>query len=170
MNRAEFWNLIDTARTATDDDVDAQSEYLETHLKALPDADLFSFHEHFYTLYNPTYRADLRGAAYIINGGCSDDGFDYFRAWLIGRGQAAYEMALANPDSLADVAEDDFAEQEDLLLIAMSVWLKRHGKTWSDDTPFPHHPQPALVGELEDWDEDEEKLAQLYPRLFAKFS
>jgi len=26
------------------------------------------------------------GAAYIINGGCSDDGFEYFRRWLVLQG------------------------------------------------------------------------------------
>lgn len=169
MNRTEFWNLIDTARTATNDDPDAQSEHLTTLLKDFPDEELISFHEHFYTLYNPTYRADLWGAAYILNGGCSDDGFDYFRAWLIGRGQAAYDAALVNPDSLAEVTDDDFAEQEDLLQITMGIWLKRKNKTWGDDTPFPHIPQPDLIGDLADWDEDEEKLEKLYPRLFAKF-
>lgn len=170
MTRTEFWNIIDTARATTDDDLDAQSELIAATLRELPDEELLSFHEHFYTLYNPTYRADLWGAAYVINGGCSDDCFDYFRAWLVGRGQAAYEAALANPDSLADVAQDDCAEQEDLLSIAEEVWLERYGKTWGDETPFPHLPQSDLVGELEDWDEDEEKLAQHYPRLFATFS
>lgn len=169
MTRDEFWNLIDTARVATDNDPDAQSEQLEVALRELPDEELISFHEHFYTLYNPTYRADLWGAAYVINGGCSDDGFDYFRAWLIGRGKDAYEAALENPDSLAKVAEDDCAEQEDLLSIAVGVWLKRHNKTWGDETPFPHLPQKDLVGDLEDWDEDEEKLEKLYPNLYKKF-
>jgi hypothetical protein len=30
---------------------------------------------------------DQWGAAYLANGGCSDDGFDYFRGWLIGQGR-----------------------------------------------------------------------------------
>ena len=34
-----------------------------------------------------SYRWDLWGAAYLANGGCSDDGFDYFRGWLIGQGR-----------------------------------------------------------------------------------
>jgi len=41
----------------------------------------------------------------LINGGCSDDGFFYFRAWLISRGQKVYDAALQNPDSLAKVAD-----------------------------------------------------------------
>jgi hypothetical protein len=77
-------------------------------------------------------------------------------------------LGFALPDSLADVAEDDCAEQEELLSIAIGIWLKRHKKNWGDDTPFPSTPN-ADPGPAE-WDpEDEESLARLYPRLFAKF-
>ena len=173
MTRDEFWQIIETTRLATNHDPDAQSEHIEMLLTPLPDDELVSFHTHFYALYHPTYRADLWGAAYIINGGCSDDGFDYFRAWVIGRGQAIYEAALASPDSLAAIAEDDCAEQEDLLSVAIGVWLKRHKKDWSDlekgDDLFLHTPTPDLIGELEDWDENEKKLKKLYPCLYKKF-
>jgi hypothetical protein len=40
------------------------------------------------------------GAAYIIDGGCSDDGFEYFRCWLISRGKETFIKLKANPDSL----------------------------------------------------------------------
>jgi len=50
------------------------------------------------------YRWDLWGAAYIIGGGCSDDGFIDFQYGLIAKGREIYESALANPDSLADLA------------------------------------------------------------------
>lgn len=41
------------------------------------------------------------GAAYLINGGRSDDGFDHFRGWLLTQGRATWQAALAEPDSLA---------------------------------------------------------------------
>lgn len=69
MNRDEFWQIIETARLATDNDPDAQSEAIEAHLRTLPDGELIAFHTHFDTLYAPTYRMNLWGAAYIINGG-----------------------------------------------------------------------------------------------------
>ena len=50
---------------------------------------------------NESYRWDLWSAAYLANGGCSGDGFDYFRGWLIGQGRTAYETVLADPDALA---------------------------------------------------------------------
>ena len=51
-----------------------------------------------------SYRTPLWAAAYVINGGCSDDGFDYFRGWLIVQGRQVFERAVADPDALADLA------------------------------------------------------------------
>ncbi|MFC9245678.1 DUF4240 domain-containing protein [Streptomyces sp. NPDC057136] len=45
----------------------------------------------------------LWAAAYVINGGCSDDGFDYFRGWLIAQGREVFERTAADPDALAEV-------------------------------------------------------------------
>src|SRR5262249_9897605 len=49
------------------------------------------------------YTRDHCGAAYLINGGASDDGLYYWRCWLVGMGKTVYEAALKDPDSLADV-------------------------------------------------------------------
>ena len=50
-----------------------------------------------------SYREDLWGAAYLINGGASDDGFEYFRGWLMTQGRAVFARAVADPDSLAEL-------------------------------------------------------------------
>ena len=77
----------------------------------------------------------------MINGGSSDDGFHYFRAWLISRGQAVYEAAVANPDSLAGLTEperDDY-EFEDLWGVALDVsdrWVER-GRDPDDPPALP---------------------------------
>ena len=46
----------------------------------------------------------LRAAASLILGGCSDDGFEYFRGWLIAQGREVFERSVADPDSLADLS------------------------------------------------------------------
>ena len=43
---------------------------------------------------------DHWGAAYIAMGGCGDDGFDYFKSWIISQGQTAYLAFLENADNL----------------------------------------------------------------------
>jgi hypothetical protein len=49
------------------------------------------------------YRSPLWAAAYVINGGCSDDGFECFRGWLIVQGRDVHERIVADPDALADL-------------------------------------------------------------------
>ena len=161
MTRDSFWNLIDASRASGD--INRQGGDLERQLGELPIEELVLFHSHFYELFHAAYRADLWGAAYIINGGCSDDGFDYFRAYLIGRGKAAYEAALADPDALADVVGASEGKQEELLSLAVNVYLKRTGKTYSDlkaYDPFVHAPWPDLVGDLDEWNDDDEDIAE----------
>jgi hypothetical protein len=50
-----------------------------------------------------SYRNLLWAAAYLINGGCSDDGFESFRCWLIVQGRTVFERSVADPDTLADL-------------------------------------------------------------------
>ena len=56
----------------------------------------------------------------MLKGGCSDDGFEYFRGWLLSRGRKVYEAAMRNPDSLVRQADDsrDNYELESMLYVA----------------------------------------------------
>src|SRR5205823_6840092 len=47
------------------------------------------------------YRHDMWAGAYLIGGGCSDDGFISFRARLIAQGRDWYKKA--SPDSLPTI-------------------------------------------------------------------
>ncbi len=76
MDRVIFWSLIAASRRGVEaDDQDAQVEKLEARLAKLTPEDLVGFERVFDELLQTSYRADLWGAAYLINGGCSDDGF-----------------------------------------------------------------------------------------------
>ena len=99
MTREEFWKLVDQVKGTKKPEA-----ALPKLLRKLTPAELVSYQQHFDTLTREAYRWDLWGAAYIIGGGCSDDGFIDFKYGLIARGRQIYESALANPDSLADFA------------------------------------------------------------------
>ena len=73
---------------------------VRARLEKLRPEDIVSFDVHYDALRFRAYRKELWGAAYLMNGGCSDDGFEYFRAWLISRGKKVYEQVLSDPDSL----------------------------------------------------------------------
>jgi hypothetical protein len=113
------------------------------------------------------YTVDLWGAAYLINGGSSDDGFYYFRCWLVGMGKKVYENALANPDSLADVVTVGEEYEAEIYGVAHAAW-ERAGRT---DEEFEEElerqgrvPGAELRGE--DWDfDDDEEVRRRFPRL-----
>jgi hypothetical protein len=158
MDRAGFWKLIETARAGAEDD----GEFLERMaavLRQLGPDELIGYEQEFDRLHAESYGWALWGAAYLINGGCSDDGFEYFRAWLIAQGQDHFERALANPDSLAEIATSE-AELEDFWYLAPQVYRERTGK----EMPRKHVARPAL-GEPWDFD-DPGEMRSRYPKLF----
>lgn len=163
MTDTEFWNIIAQSRDGIESQ-EEQAERLIDILAELPPEEIQGFDQFFQGLRNESYRWDLWGAAYVIHGGCSDDGFDYFRAWLIGQGKEVYTKALENPDSLADVLNDDnFAEDEELLYAASNAYEQSTG----DDLPpsgVSLTPEPSG----EPWEEDE--VEGMFPRLAKMFS
>jgi hypothetical protein len=79
MDREQFWALIEAARTATGGDCQAQAADLVAALGQRPVSEVLDYDRIHGQLMAESYHLDLWGAAYLINGGCSDDGFDYFR-------------------------------------------------------------------------------------------
>lgn len=180
MDRATFWALIAASRRGVEaDDRDAQIEKLEAGLSKLTPEDLVGFQRIFDEWLETSYRADLWGAAYLINGGCSDDGFEYFRRWLISRGEKVYHAALAEPDSLARVVHEDGEEDfEEIGYLSGKVYESKTGKDYSEFLDQVHEGREGvgltLIGDLADWhgpdgDIDEAKAKRLYPKLYRKF-
>jgi hypothetical protein len=118
MTTSAFWKLVEKSKHGAES-ADEQAERLEELLAALTPDEIVSFDRIFNQCRNAAYRWDLWGVAYLLCGGCGDDSFDYFRAWLIGRGQKFYEEAMKDPEHVArQVTEDDFPDAESLLYAA----------------------------------------------------
>ena len=119
------------------------------------------------------YRWDLWAAAYIINGGASDDGFQYFRAWLVSRGQSVFEQALKDPAGLETFVPNDsawLAELEEMLYLPVYALEQKTG----EEVPLPEPLETTEGIEIEieievvepagePW--DEKTVAKLYPGL-----
>lgn len=163
MTLDDFWDLIEK-NVGPEQLEEADFGDLESALAAMDAESIESFDDHFHRLHADSYSWKLWGAAYIINGGCSDDGFDYFRAWLIGMGRSCFEAALANPESLVDRAEEEEAECEDLMYIAQQAYQKVTGR---QQMPATSH-KFAELGESWDFD-DEAEMQKRYPKLCEKF-
>ncbi len=135
MERQEFWKLIEDARTRAAGDAYAVAGHAVEILAALSGARIVAAAQPFWDLMADSYRGDLWAAAYLINGGASDDGFEYFRGWLIAQGRDAFERAVADPDTLADLpdvrataAGQEELECEEVLAIAWNAHLRATGE------------------------------------------
>jgi hypothetical protein len=162
MTRDEFWQLIDSTRPKG---VWAamHSGFVELKLETLPEEEIISFDRHFWEVMAESCRWDLWGAAYIVNGGCSDDGFVYFRAWLISQGKRYYEKCLRDPEAVGARAErDDRTEDEEFMHCAAEAYREKTGRELPP-AEVPGVPEPA--GQR--WDEAD--LPKLYPKLAKKF-
>ncbi|MFD7641728.1 DUF4240 domain-containing protein [Kitasatospora sp. NPDC059795] len=185
MDNQQFWQLIDQARAQAPDpdggnddgngDGNAVAERAVALLALRPAAEIVAAQEALDRLMADSYLAPLWAAAYLINGGCSDDGFDYFRGWLITQGRETFERALADPDTLAALpsvracARDGLdIECGDVLSLAWTA----HRAATSTELPQSSGPTPPWPSLDPDWDfdlDDSAELARRLPRLSALY-
>lgn len=165
MDLDAFWRIVDEARSGTLDD-EVFLGRIAGHLDTLTPADLLAFQTHFNNVHAASYAWRLWGAAYLMNGGCSDDGFEYFRAWLIAQGRKTFEAVIEEPDMLASVATNAEGELEEFMYLAPQAYEAKTGEEMPEAVLLE-----AVRPELgEGWDfEDAAEMAARYPKLFAKY-
>jgi len=156
MTRDEFWTLVDKIHTECKGNFDDKVELLETELGCLPLDEVLSFDDHYDDCRARAYTWPLWGAAYIVNGGCSDDGFIDFRSELVSLGREHFERILANPEVLVEYPW--FHGEEGYQYVAREVYEGRSGKDYPPSTR-KHPSEPT--GDA--W--EEEDLPKLFPKL-----
>lgn len=172
MQSDQFWLLIEAGAKDCRRSQETFLAQLRHELSKLDPEGLRGFKSRLEELIDAAYTWDLWGAAYIMNGGCSDDMFEYWRAWLVAQGREIYNAALANPDSLAKAkfafGEQDEFECEELLYLPLDVYEEKTGEEMEREvgsTRAGSDAEPA--GDR--WDEDADDLEQRFPKLAAKF-
>jgi hypothetical protein len=169
VNRDTFWEIIAASRNGTDGRQEGQAAALEEQLRALSAQEIASFDDHFRTCVRRADRNDVYAAAAIIGGfRVSDDVFTYFLEWLIAQGERVFESTVHNPDSLADVVQqDDVCQFEGFGYVAARVWEEKTGQSACQ----MHEPADPTTRDQEGpaW-EDDADLQRRFPRLWAKFS
>lgn len=161
MNEQDFWKIIDGINGQSFGDMDKKCELLKKVIEKLDSTNAIQFCKIFDKLMDRAYAWNLWGAAYIINGGCSDDSFNDFRSSLISQGKAIYEKALLDPDSLSEVElnNEDWCYEGFQYAVTESVEAVA-------DTEFDHS---ALPKEPHGKEWDEEELDKLFPKLTSKY-
>lgn len=160
MDEQTFWAIIAEANGNAD-------KLIETLVKRSP-TEIIAFDRIASEKVRDAFRSDLWAVAYIMNGGCSDDGFDYFLTWLIARGREAYEAALADPVRAADGCNPDDEPFENEMLWWAPARAYGNATGGGPDDLYQHDQRVSrtLKGELS-WDGDE--AYELYPELAKRF-
>lgn len=172
MTLDEFWEHIRlTKREKAGEHADA----LTAHLAKLPPAEIIDFDHWWGILKSEAYTWDVWGAAYTLNGGCSDDSFSDFRSWLVLQGRDVFQAVVSNPDSLLDHANSGCRCE---CYPAMSAWFVATGternrdgySAWSAQCDAQYPPQRVTksgrsrMGEKWDFDDKDEAYKRI-PRI-----
>ena len=169
MDKNQFWAIIERSCEESHGRSEDQLAAVRRQLEALSPEDIAAFHSRFDECVAEAHRSELRSAAYVINGDCSDEGFEYFRNWLISKGRKVYEAALRDPETLSEVAADpDDCQFEEIGYVATQVWERKTGKDLSR-FPFPDLERPDSPSG-EDWSEDSDELERRFPKLWKRFA
>jgi hypothetical protein len=177
MNTQQFWQLIEEARRAVADPADCRdvAAAAASLLSTYSSGEIIAAEHVLSELLADSYKSSLWAAAYVINWGCSDDAFDYFRGWLIVQGREVFERSVAEPDVLADLPVIRAAarmaaalECEDALYIARRAYEAATGGELPDDTYPNQHPKLDDRGWQFDFD-DRTQMKRRMPQLTALF-
>jgi Protein of unknown function (DUF4240) len=172
MRTDDFWVVIDSATADRPDSPDEVAKRAAALLSTREPEEIVAWHRHLGKVMTASGTEDLWAAAYLINGGCSDEGFDAFRGWLIAHGRLALARAVADPDSLAELPEVSAAaltgavfEAEEVLSIGAEAYVLATGGELRASVAPRSRPDAAQL-----WDFDnEEEMRRRLPRLSALF-
>jgi hypothetical protein len=172
MRTDDFWAVIDRAtadRPATPDEV---AKRAAAELATRDPEEIVAWGRHLGKVMAASGKEDLWAAAYLINGGCSDEGFDAFRGWLIAHGRDAVARAVREPDSLAEMPAVRAAAESGAVFEAeevLSIVAEAYQLATGDQLPSPETaPTRPDAGELWDFD-DEDEMRRRLPRLSSLF-
>lgn len=144
MDSTHFWKIVDNAFKIGGFDNKTKEDVILKQLILLSPSQIQDFEIIFQQMNQKASTWGNFAANTVIMGGSTDDGFYYFRCWLISLGQKNFEETLRNPDYLATLdipVEKDhglsMAEFEELISLSDQAYETVTGKKPESDTTFP---------------------------------
>ena len=174
MSEDDFWKIIERSLNECGED-EYQDDCLESILIEHSAEEIINYYQIYEFLHSNAYRGDIWAAGMLLNGGHgSDDGYRYFRNWLISCGKDVYYRTLNNPDSLVtvdvDLSEDGQpdAEYEEFSYVPVIAYEKvTGGKDLYDYLGDGYTDDDSKWGN-ENY-EDNKWLEQNLPQLWKKY-
>jgi len=176
MAEDQFWAIVQSSLDESGGDLECQENCLVNSLERLTPEEMIGFRLRTDKLLHDSYKSEMWCAGYLINGGCSDDGFEYFRLWLISKGKIVFEDANRNPDSLIDHIDENLGQDfefESFWYVALTAFENTtkhqlYDYIDYDNVPFGEGKYPQFDFT---WEEDNpESMERVCPRLFQKFA
>jgi hypothetical protein len=171
LDETIFWNIVDSSVKNTKNQ-DDQERFLVKAIEKLTPKQIIGFRLRTDKLLYDTYNSEMWCAGYIMNGGCSDDGFEYFRNWIISRGKDTYYKAKENPDSLISefIENEEYYEFESFWYVALTAFENKTGKELYDYIADDFKTNEGNYPNFEfTWKEEEpETMKAICPKLFEK--
>src|SRR5689334_18625061 len=85
MDEGRYWKIVQDSVDESGGDLECQENCLVQSLEKLTPLEIVGFRLRTDKLLYDTYTSEMWCAGYLMNGGCSDDMFEYFRLWVISR-------------------------------------------------------------------------------------
>jgi len=160
MSELLFWELIADAREETEGDSEF-IERLKDKLESMSTTEIKKFQKILLEKSNELQHWDIWALAYIVRRGCGDDAFDYFKAWVISKGEESFEdVKSMNIKKFKTLFTED-PQLEDFMYVAQEAYANKK----YEEMPLPR----VRVKELEGKKWEEESICKSYPELCALF-
>ena len=178
MDREDFWSVVQEARARVADPVsDAKAVAREVLgvLASRSREQILGFDVVQRRLLASARRQRLVDACALINRYVSDDAFSDFLGWLQCQGQARWEAAVADPDSLADVLAPAAPRGlwcEPMLYVASNAWreaFRDDDGFWDALDAFEETDDVPLPVESDEMLPDRTAVLAALPRLAALY-
>lgn len=173
ISEIAYWKLVNESRVSSVDD-QGFIKILTRKLAVLSPIEIAGFRLRTDLFLKESYGSEMWCAGSILNGGCSDDGFEYFRLWVISQGENIFNAAKNNPDSLNEIVSDEkmYYEFEAFWYVANDAFKNRTGRDLYDYIDFEiFH---AVYGNYVDFDfnwsyDNPASMSAICPNLYARF-
>jgi len=173
LDEDQYWSIVDASRKNAGDE-EEQEAFLISEIEKLSPEEMVGFRLRTDKLLFDTHTSEMWCAGYIMNGGCSDDGFEYFRNWVISRGKDTYYKAKEKADTLIseiDPERDEY-EFESFWYVALTAFNNKTGKdlySYIDYDNFTTRENNYPPIEFTWQEDDPDSMKVICPQLFASF-
>jgi len=157
-----FWELIKETREEIEDTSEF-TDRLRDKLESMSAVEIKKFQKLLLQKMEELNHWDIWALAYIVRGGCGDDEFDYFKAWVVSKGKEVFEsIKNMQMDHLKKLFENEEPQLEAFMYVAQEAYERKK----YDVMPTPRVKSIPIQGK--EW--SEENICKSYPELCQMFN